>query len=132
MSTMASPSSVNNNNDLQLPPLPWCRREFGTRMFLVGSDYIFPRTANELIKLRLADFGVTPVGEEYRPLASEDFEEIVAKISESKPDVVLNTINGSSNRAFFQSLRAAGIDHEQIPVMSFSIAEDELRTSESR
>ena len=60
-------------------------------------------------------------------LASRDFDEIVAKIKESKPDVVLNTINGDSNRAFFEALRAAGIDHRQIPVMSFSIAEDELR-----
>ena len=50
------------------PAVEWCRREFGTRMFLVGSDYVFPRTANEIIKLRLAGFGATPVGEEYRPL----------------------------------------------------------------
>lgn len=109
------------------PAVEWCRREFGTRMFLVGSDYIFPRTANEIIKLRLASFGAIPVGEEYRPLGDHDFDEIVAKIKESQPDVVLNTINGDSNRSFFEALNAAGIDHRQIPVMSFSVAEDELR-----
>ena len=109
------------------PAVAWCRRVFGTRMFLVGSDYIFPRTANEIIKLRLAGFGATPLGEEYRRLGSQDFDEIVAKIKESKPDVVLNTINGDSNRAFFQALRAADTGHPPIPVMSFSFAEDELR-----
>ena len=109
------------------PAVDWCRREFGTRMFLVGSDYIFPRMANEIIKLRLASFGATPVGEEYRAFGSSDFDEIVAKIKQSKPDVVLNTINGDSNLAFFKALHAANIDHRQIPVMSFSIAEDELR-----
>ncbi len=109
------------------PAVEWCRRAFGTKMFLVGSDYIFPRTANQIIKLRLAEFGATPVGEDYQPLGSQDFDEIVAKIKLSKPDVVLNTINGDSNRGFFQALSAAGIDYRQTPVMSFSIAEDELR-----
>lgn len=109
------------------PAVEWCRRKFGPRMFLVGSDYIFPQTANEIIKLRLADFGVPPVGEEYRPLGDNNFDEIVAAIKKSEPDVVLNTINGGSNRAFFKALAAAGIDHRKIPVMSFSIAEDELQ-----
>ncbi|MDA1229477.1 MAG: urea ABC transporter substrate-binding protein [Planctomycetota bacterium] len=114
-------------NQQILPAVDWCRREFGTRMFLVGSDYVFPRTANEIIKLRMAEFGATPVGEEYRPLGSQDFDELIARIIESKPDVVLNTINGDSNRAFFAALNAAGMDARQIPVMSFSIAEHELR-----
>jgi urea transport system substrate-binding protein len=114
-------------NQQIIPAIDWCRREFGTRMFLVGSDYVFPRTANELIKLRLAEFSATPVGEEYQPLGSADFDAIVAKIRETKPDVVLNTINGGSNREFFRALKDAGIGHQQIPVMSFSIAEDELR-----
>ncbi len=114
-------------NQQIIPAVDWCRREFGTRMFLVGSDYVFPRKANELIKSRLADFDATPVGEEYQPLGSTEFVAIVAKIKESQPDVVLNTINGGSNREFFKAYDAAGIDHQQIPVMSFSIAEDELR-----
>ena len=113
-------------NQQIIPAVDWCRRAFGTKMFLVGSDYIFPRTANKIIRLRLADFGAKPAGEEYRPLGSQDFDDVVAQIIQSKPSVVLNTINGDSNRAFFAALKAAGIDH-QIPVMSFSIAEHELR-----
>jgi urea transport system substrate-binding protein len=115
-------------NQQIIPAVDWCRREFGIRMFLVGSDYVFPRTANELIRLRLAEFGATPVGEEYRPLGSADFDAIVSTIKETQPDVVLNTINGGSNREFFRALKNAGIDHDQVPVMSFSIAEDELRS----
>lgn len=114
-------------NQQIIPAVEWCHREFGPRMFLVGSDYVFPRVANEIIRLRLADFDATPVGEEYRPLGSHDFGDIVTQILQSKPDVVLNTINGDSNRAFFAALKEAGIDHRQIPVMSFSIAEHELR-----
>ncbi len=114
-------------NQQIIPAVEWCRREFGSRMFLVGSDYVFPRTANEIIKLRLAAFEATPVGEEYQPLGGQDFDGIVAKIKDSKPDVVLNTINGDSNRAFFKALQAADVDHSQIPVMSFSMAEVELK-----
>ncbi|MBC7966708.1 MAG: urea ABC transporter substrate-binding protein [Fuerstia sp.] len=113
-------------NQQIIPAVDWCRREFGPKMFLVGSDYIFPRKANAIIRLRLADFGATPAGEAHRPLGSQDFDDVVAQIVASKPNVVLNTINGDSNRAFFAALKAAGIDH-QIPVMSFSIAEHELR-----
>jgi len=113
-------------NQQIIPAVNWCRREFGTRVFLVGSDYIFPRIANEIIRMRLDDFGGTVVGEEYPPLGSQDFDELVAKIIDSKPDVVLSTINGDSNRGFFTALKESGIDHRQIPVLSFSIAEHEL------
>ena len=113
-------------NQQILPALEWCRHEFGSRIFLVGSDYVFPRTANEIILQRLADYGVIPLGEEYRPLDSLEFDDVVAKIVMSQPDVVLSTINGVSNRAFFKSLRRAGIDQGNIPVVSFSIAEHEI------
>jgi len=113
-------------NQQILPALEWCRREFGSRIFLAGSDYVFPRTANEIIRQRLADYGVIPLGEEYQPLDSLNFDDVVAKIVMSKPDVVLSTINGVSNRAFFKSLRQAGIDQKKIPVVSFSIAEHEI------
>ncbi len=110
------------------PAVEWCHAAFGPRMFLVGSDYVFPRTANVIIRQQLAGWGASPVGEEYRPLGSQDFEGIVRQIAETQPDVVLNTINGDSNQAFFAALSKAGIDAQTIPVMSFSIAEDELRS----
>ena len=78
------------------------------RLFLVGSDYIFPRAANAIIRDQVKDLGVEIVGEEYRPLGSSDMKQIVERIRSSKADIILNTINGDSNIAFFQALKAAG------------------------
>ncbi len=114
-------------NQQIIPAVAWCREEFGSKMFLVGSDYVFPRQANEIIKLQLADAGTAPVGEVYRPLGETNFADVIAEVQRVQPDVILNTINGSSNRAFFSALRDAGIGPREIPVLSFSIAEDELR-----
>ncbi|MCA9132882.1 MAG: urea ABC transporter substrate-binding protein [Planctomycetales bacterium] len=113
-------------NQQIIPAVEWCRREFGSRMFLVGSDYVFPRTVHAIIKEQLAQAGEAPVGEAYQPLGSSDFDEIVARIRDSQPQVVLNTINGDSNHAFFAAFVAAGLDPRQLPIMSFSVAETQL------
>ena len=78
-------------------------------MFLLGSDYVFPRTANKIIKAQLTAEGGKLAGEEYTPLGHTDFSTIIAKIKEAKPDIVYNTLNGDSNVAFFKRLKDAGI-----------------------
>jgi urea transport system substrate-binding protein len=115
-------------NQQIIPAVEWCHRFIGPRMFLVGSDYIFPRVANSIISDELAEFGVDAVGEEYVPLGSTDFEPVIQKILQSEPDVILNTVNGDSNQAFFGALRKAGISSDVIPVMSFSIGEPEIQS----
>jgi urea transport system substrate-binding protein len=115
-------------NQQIIPAVEWCHRFIGPRMFLVGSDYVFPRIANAIIRDELAEFGVDAAGEEYVPLGGTDFDSVVQKILQTKPDVILNTVNGDSNQAFFRSLREAGISSEVIPVMSFSIGEPELQS----
>ena len=70
--------------------------------------------------------GVEIVGEEYRPLGSSDMKQIVERIRSSKADIILNTINGDSNIAFFRALKAAGISSSEIPTISFSTSEDSL------
>ena len=97
------------------------------RFFLVGSDYVFPRSANAIIRDYVTALGAEIVGEEYIKLGSRDVTAAIGAIESSKPDVILNTINGDSNAAFFQALRAAGIKPDQIPTFSFSIAEPELQ-----
>lgn len=97
------------------------------RFFLVGSDYVFPRTAGEIIKDTLRELGAELVGAAYVPLGSPQFEQVVQQIVAARPDVILNTINGDSNIAFFRDLRRAGITPEVIPTISFSIGEEELR-----
>ncbi len=114
-------------NQQIIPAIKWCFDNLGSRFFLIGSDYVFPRTANEIIKDILSVLEGEVVGEEYILLGSDDVDEVVQKIIETQPDVILNTINGDSNIHFFRKLSDAGITSGKIPTMSFSIAEDELR-----
>ncbi|MCI0526230.1 MAG: transporter substrate-binding protein, partial [Nitrospira sp.] len=110
-----------------IPAVKWCFDHLGRKFFLIGSDYVFPRTANAIIKDHIAALKGKVLGEEYILLGSGDVKGVVRKIAQTRPDVILNTINGDTNVAFFKELRAAGITPKEIPTMSFSIAEDELR-----
>ncbi len=115
-------------NQQIIPAVKWCMDHLGKKFFLVGSDYVFPRTANAIIRDQLTSLQGQVVGEEYLLLGSKNVDGIVQKIVKASPDVILNTINGDSNIAFFRALRAAGISSDRIPTMSFSIAEEELRS----
>ncbi|WP_293144323.1 urea ABC transporter substrate-binding protein [Microcoleus sp. bin48.metabat.b7b8b9.023] len=97
------------------------------KIFLLGSDYIFPRTANLIVKAQLAALGGELAGEVYLPLGSREVDEAIAHILAVKPDAILNTLNGDSNVAFFHQLREAGLKPEDLPVMSVSVAEEEIR-----
>lgn len=125
----ASPNIVYTGaapNQQIIPAVRWSLDNFGKRFFLVGSDYVFPRTANAIIRDYTTALGAEIVGEEYLLLGSNDVDAIIRKIVEIKPDVILNTINGDSNIAFFEKLKAAGVTPDEVPVMSFSISENEL------
>ncbi len=113
-------------NQQIIPAVSWAVQQFGPRIYLVGSDYVFPRVANWLIGKQALALNAAVVGERYIPLESRDVESIIEEIQKLKPDVVLNTINGDSNIAFFHRLNEAGITAEERPVLSFSIGESEL------
>lgn len=119
-------------NQQIIPGVNWAYKNLGKRFFLIGSDYVFPRAANEIIKFQLKSLGAEVVGEEYLILGSKEVGPIIQKIQESKPEVILNTINGDTNLYFFKALRAAGITPEKIPTMSFSIGEGEIAQLGSR
>ncbi len=114
-------------NQQIIPGVKWSFDNLGPRFFLVASDYVFPRAANEIIRDHAAALGAEIVGEEYVLLGSADVENIVNAIVETQPDVILNTLNGETNGHFFRALQAAGITPDIIPTMSFSVAEEELR-----
>jgi urea transport system substrate-binding protein len=114
-------------NQQIIPAVKWSFDHLGRRFFLVGSDYVFPRTANAIITAQVLALGGTIVGEEYLALGSRDVATVVERIEDSRPTVILNTINGDSNVAFFDALRRAGVTPARIPTVSFSLAEDELR-----
>ncbi len=97
------------------------------KLFLVGSDYVFPRTANKEIKAWAKANGMTIVGEEYSPLGNTDYATTINKVKEAKPDAVFQTINGDSNVAFWKQFHDSGLDAKKLPVISVSTAEDEVR-----
>lgn len=114
-------------NQQILPALDWAFEKGKKRVFLLGSDYVFPRTANLILKKHIVHDGGTVAGEEYVPLGGTDFSSIITKIRIAHPDIIFNTLNGDSNVSFFKQMAAAGITESQIPVMSFSIAEQEAK-----
>lgn len=110
-----------------VPAVSWLLQNKGKDFYLLGSDYVFPRTANKIIKAQLKAEGGKLVGEEYTPLGHTDYSTIINKIKSAKPKVIFNTLNGDSNVAFFKQLRDAGITSKDIIVMSVSAAEEEIR-----
>lgn len=113
-------------NQQIIPAIKWAFDNLGQTFFLVGSDYVFPRTASAIIKDQVAALGGEIVGEEYILLGSQDVTAVVDHIVRARPAVLVNTINGDTNIAFFQQLRGAGITPQRMPTMSFSIGESEL------
>jgi urea transport system substrate-binding protein len=108
------------------PAVLYATQHFGNNIFLVGSDYIFPRVANLYVKDIASLVGAKIVGERYEKLDSYDFKEVVLQIKAKKPSVILNTLNGDSNIYFFKELYEQGISSSDIPVISFSIAKEEI------
>lgn len=112
-------------NQQIIPAMDFLKSKGVKTLFLAGSDYVFPRTANKIIKQYAKELGIEIVGEEYVPLDKDDWTTQVAKIAAAKPDFVFNTINGSSNVGFIKAYYEAGLGPDNSPIISVSIAEEE-------
>lgn len=110
------------------PAVKWALDNLGSRFYLVGSDYIFPRIANTMIRDLAGFLGATITGERYVPLAAINFSDIAKEIAHIRPDVVFNTLNGDSNLAFFAALDKEGLHAADVPVFSFSVDETQLKS----
>ncbi|WP_291994149.1 urea ABC transporter substrate-binding protein [Candidatus Accumulibacter sp. ACC003] len=103
------------------------------RFVLLGTDYVYPRTTNKILRAFLKSKGVADadIMEEYTPFGHSDYQTIIAKIkkfsSEGKRTAVISTINGDSNVPFYKELGNAGIKATDVPVVAFSVGEEELR-----
>ncbi|MEC7760670.1 MAG: urea ABC transporter substrate-binding protein [Pseudomonadota bacterium] len=111
--------------------LDWVNQAKGAKTFyLLGSDYIWPRTSNKIARKHIEDFmeGCEVVGEEYYPLGHTQFNSVINKIRLRKPDVIYAIVVGGSNVAFYKQLTAAGIDPaaESPIVLTISVTEDEI------
>jgi urea transport system substrate-binding protein len=114
-------------NQQIVPALNWAEQKGYKSYFLIGSDYVFPRTANLILKKHIAKDKLAVVGEEYVPLGGTDFSAVIAKIQAAKPAIIFSTLNGDSNVSFFKQMSAAGRPPTKLPVMSFSIGEQEAQ-----
>lgn len=113
-------------NQQIIPAVRWALERFGRRVMLVGSDYVFPRVANAIIRDQVAANGGEVAAERYLPLGSRRVADLVEEIRTLRPDAILSTINGDTNEAFFAALRAAGVSAGTVPTISFSIGEPEV------
>jgi urea transport system substrate-binding protein len=103
------------------------------RWVLLGTDYVYPRTTNKILRAFLKSKGVAEadIMEEYTPFGHSDYQTIIAKIKkfagEGKKTAVVSTINGDSNVPFYKELGNAGLKATDVPVVAFSVGEEELR-----
>jgi urea transport system substrate-binding protein len=107
----------------------WVVKNKGAKkFFLLGSDYIWPRTSNKIARKHIEKLGLKVVGEEYYPLGHTQFNSVINKIKLKKPDVLYAIVVGGSNVAFYKQLKAAGIDmtKEKPLVLTISVTEDEI------
>ncbi|WP_084688780.1 urea ABC transporter substrate-binding protein [Paraburkholderia oxyphila] len=106
--------------------IEWMARQQGKTFFLVGSDYIYPRTCNKIAKPTIARVGGQVVGEEYAPLGQTEFSAIINKIKAARPDWIYSTVVGGSNVAFYKQLKAAGLDGGKQKLLSTVVSENEI------
>ena len=103
------------------------------RFVLLGTDYVYPRTTNKILRAFLKSKGGADADilEEYTPFGHADYQTIIAKIkkfaSEGKKTAVVSTINGDSNVPFYKELGNQGLKATDVPVVAFSVGEEELR-----
>lgn len=120
-------------NQQAIPAVDYLMNDLGVeRWVLAGTDYVYPRTTNKILEAYLLGKGVAPadIMINYTPFGHSDWQSIVADIkrfgSAGKPTAVVSTINGDANVPFYIELGNQGISSEDIPVIAFSVGEEEL------
>jgi urea transport system substrate-binding protein len=111
-----------------LAGLDWVVKEKKAKtFFLIGSDYIWPRTSNKIARKHIENvMKLKVVGEEYYPLGHTQFNSLINKIKLQKPDVIYAIVVGGSNVAFYKQLKAAGVTADKQTLLTISVTEDEI------
>ena len=111
-----------------LAGLDWLVKEKKAKtFFLIGSDYIWPRTSNKIARKHIENvLKGTVVGEEYYPLGHTQFGSLINKIKLKKPDAIYAIVVGGSNVSFYKQLKAAGVTSDKQTLLTISVTEDEL------
>ncbi|MFK8027322.1 MAG: urea ABC transporter substrate-binding protein [Gammaproteobacteria bacterium] len=108
--------------------LDWIKEKKDAKTFyLIGSDYIWPRTSNKIARKHIENvLGGKVVGEEYYPLGHTNFGSLINKIKLKKPDVIYSIVVGGSNVSWYKQLKAAGITSDKWTLLTISVTEDEM------
>jgi len=108
--------------------LDWAKNEKKAKtFFMIGSDYIWPRTSMKIARKHIENFQKGKVvGEEYYPLGSTNFGSLMNKIKLQKPDCIYAAVVGGSNVAFYKALKAAGITGDKQLLVTLAVTEDEM------
>ena len=119
--------AVPNQNSVQLAA--YLMQNRGTRFFLVGADYIYPRESNRIMRDMVEQHGGEILEEVYLPIEAgpAELKEVLADVKAQQPDVVFSTLVGQSARLFYQLYREFGLDPKKMPIASLSMAEEEIR-----
>lgn len=120
-------SGATTNQQI-IPALDYLKEQGVKSLYLVGSDYVFPRTSNAIVKAYAAANGIEIKGEDYVPLDSTNFSTIVNKIRAAGADAVFNVVVGGSLTSFFREYNSAGLTPEAMPVMSMCVGEEEVKS----
>jgi len=110
--------------------IPFMFEKFGKKVYLIGSNYIYPRTMSRQVKSQVEKHGGSIVGEQYVDLAVSDksaFDEIIKDIKAQKPDWVCSNVVGGSSVAFMQRYKELGLNPSNIPIMSYPMTEPEVQ-----
>ncbi|SDB40201.1 transporter substrate-binding domain-containing protein [Pseudomonas sp. NFACC13-1] len=119
--------AVPNQNSIQLAA--YLLQNKGTRFFLVGADYIYPRESNRIMRDVVEQYGGEIVDEVYLPIEAdaEQLKDVLNEVREAQPDVVFSTLVGQSARSFYQLYGEHGLDPKKMPIASLSMTEEEIR-----
>jgi urea transport system substrate-binding protein len=113
------------------PAVEWLAEKYpGKDFFLIGSDYVFPRTANLIINNQVKTSIGRNVWEQYIPLGDSEVDSVFQNLTRLMPNggIIFNTLNGDTNVAFFNKYKSLGFSVDKYPTMSVSIAEEEVKS----
>ncbi len=116
-----------NQNSVQLAE--YMMREFGSRVYMVGSDYIYPYESNRIMGDLLLERGGEKAGERYVKLnaGAEDFKGVLADIRNQRPDFIFSTVVGQATASFYRAYAESGFDPADMPIASLTTSETEVR-----
>lgn len=113
-------------NQQQQEFVPWLFKNFGSKFYLLGNNYVYPKEENNVCRMILEQLGGEVVHEEYVPMGHSDFSSVINRIRSTGPDVIFCTLVGDSDVAFARQYHAAGFDPEKMPVASLTRSEVEV------